>query len=237
VIRHEICATEDGSPTLMTTYASGTAEKMHHFRGALSESLYIYRPAVEWGLRFKREPVRVLSLGLGLGYNEIITCATALREGAIDRIRIVSFETDLGLRSSFQSWLFGESSALNAGYNEILAQTAAAHSLQPRDLKSAMKDLRSKGRLALRGGFPQALIPHEKFSVILYDAFSRKMDEELWSESNLNDLLENYTTATCTLATYAATGALKRALKSAKFQMVPKPGYGGKRESTFAVRE
>ena len=38
------------------------------------------------------------------------------------------------------------------------------------------------------------------------------------------------------ISTYAATGAIKRALRQNDFELLQKPGFAGRRESTFAVK-
>ena len=70
-----IVTTADGSPSLSIEDSSGYVEKMHHAAGAMSESIYIYGEAVQKVLD-RRWPLRVLSVGLGLGYNELITAAS-----------------------------------------------------------------------------------------------------------------------------------------------------------------
>ena len=42
----EFILTDDGSPSIRLTYSSGVSERMHHFSGAFTESIYIYHTAV-----------------------------------------------------------------------------------------------------------------------------------------------------------------------------------------------
>jgi tRNA U34 5-methylaminomethyl-2-thiouridine-forming methyltransferase MnmC len=238
--RHEPVLTEDGSPSLQTTYDNGIRELMHHFRGALTESIYVYTPAIEWGLRQVGDGCRILSLGLGLGYNELLSIGAALRGGR--SIELITFEMDSVLRENFRSWLADELEDTNWRdiYDTILNSTAKALDLSPgvtaQTLKCAAQNLIQTNRWSLRGAFPDSLNSGERFHVLLYDAFSAKMNEPLWLEESLFEFLNQHAAPSCVFATYAATGRLKRALKRAGFQQEFKAGFGGKKESTFAVR-
>lgn len=71
---------------------------------------------------------------------------------------------------------------------------------------------------------------------IFYDAFSSQTSPELWTESFLKDFLLKASDFPCCFSTYAATGALKRSLKSSGFVPHILSGYGGKRQNTLAIR-
>lgn len=229
-----IIQTEDGSPSLEVTYLNGISERMHHFRGALTETLYVYGPAIAWGVD-QPLPVRVLSLGLGLAYNELLTIATAL--GRPDnQIHLVSFELDQQLREAILSWLEDKDSSLASTLDQILALVAQTKNVRPQLLKETGREWQRAKRWEIRAGFPQELRPHEHFQVILYDAFSAKMDQPLWEETFLSDFLSQHSSPSTVFATYASTGALKRALKGHGFQLEAKVGFGGKKESTLAWR-
>jgi tRNA U34 5-methylaminomethyl-2-thiouridine-forming methyltransferase MnmC len=235
--RHQPINTEDGSPSLSTTYDSGITERMHHFRGALTESVYVYLPAIEWALKNRRSaPCHVMSLGLGLGYNELLAAGAAVRAAA--DLTITTFEIDPELRGNFTRWLTGTLSDPEwaALYDSVGAATAKALDLRPEDLKAAARELIESGVWRIRGAFPESLDAHDRFHAILYDAFSAKMDGPLWREENLLAFLQRHAAPACAFATYAANGALKRALKGAGFRREFKAGFGGKKESTFAER-
>jgi tRNA U34 5-methylaminomethyl-2-thiouridine-forming methyltransferase MnmC len=233
----EILTTGDGSPTLAFKRADGYVEKMHHTAGALGESLYIYREALRLALEFPR-PLRVLSLGLGLGYNEMITVAGLHRaDSEAQDWEIWSFEALPYLRDGFAVWLRGASGGgLDAVFERVLEGVAGAHDLEPRRLKSWLSSALAGGRLHLMGAFPQAAAGLDKINVIYYDAYSGKMDPHLWGEEHLKARLGACAAPRCVLATYAATGALNRALKGLGFRLLPKAGFEGKRQSTLAVR-
>lgn len=234
---HQPIITEDGSPSLLTTYSSGVTERMHHFRGALTESIYIYLPAVEWALEKTSNP-SIMSLGLGLGYNELLAIGAGIKKSGTAKLALVTFENDQELRTQFSQWLNGDStSPLSATYETVLSQVAAALGVDPNPLKNESARLLGDASWDLRGSFPENLTGTDRFNSILYDAFSAKMDEPLWSEDHLTGFLMAHAAPKAAFATYAAKGTLKRALKTCGFEFGYKEGFGGKKESTFATRE
>lgn len=233
---HQPIITEDGSPSLLTTYASGVTERMHHFRGALTESIYIYLPAIEWALDHAPRP-NIMSLGLGLGYNELLSVGANLRRPEPRDLHIVTFENDRDLRLNFSGWLAGDStSPLAATYLTVLTQVAASLKVGVDQLMETSANLIRMGNWRLRDAFPENLESADRFHAVLYDAFSAKMDEPLWSEDHLVRFLTGHAAPQAALATYAAKGTLKRALKQCGFELKYKEGFGGKKESTFAIR-
>ncbi len=69
-----------------------------------------------------------------------------------------------------------------------------------------------------------------------FDAFSSKATPGLWNEEFLNQFLLRAPGKPCVFATYASTATLKKALKTAGFELKDQLGFGGKRESTRAYR-
>jgi tRNA U34 5-methylaminomethyl-2-thiouridine-forming methyltransferase MnmC len=229
----EIFTTQDGSSTLIFRNEQGYCEKMHHSGGALSESLYIYHEALQLALANNpSQPPRVLSVGLGLGYNELIAIAEFERRSLSDW-RLWSFERLDFLRDSFVSWLRGSPSPLSELYEQILAGIAVHLQVPAIQVYQSAQMAESDGRLSLEGAFPAAAGP---VNCVFYDAYSKKMDPELWIEQGLIEGLRPALNNNCVFATYAATGALNRALKVLGFQQLEKSGFQGKRESTLAVR-
>lgn len=234
---YQIYTTGDGSPTLyLTREEDGYIEKMHNAKGAYAESLYIYGGALDQALdRNILETLTIGSLGLGLAYNEIISIAR-LASKNIQNFKMISFEKDQNLTTEFLSWLNNTPSEWAAHYDWILQQTAKDHSLTTEQLKQTVKTSIENQNWQIRGEFPQDLTPQDRFHLFYYDAFSNKMSPELWDEEQLKHFIRNHTAPACMLSTYAATGALKRALKENDFKLLERPGFGGKRESILGIR-
>ncbi len=230
-----IFITADGSPTLSFARTDGYVEKMHHSGGALSESLYIYhcvaREACERGW-----PLRVLSFGLGLAYNELLAIGEAEKRGIRDW-KVYSFETHPFLREGFAHWLRAEPHGLSEILDQVAAGVASRLEIDPGALREETREGLSDGRLELREGFPESAEGTRDVTVVFYDAFSNKMEAGAWSEGTLQSKLGPCLAAKCLFTTYAATGSLNRGLKGLGFRLMDRPGFQGKRESTLAIRE
>lgn len=236
---HVFMQTEDGSPTIEMHHENGLiAEKMHNPRGAFEESIYIYAEALQECLTHSPSEVHVLSVGLGLGYNEVLAVCTWLNSSTA-RLELVSFEKDELLTANFVDYVFERPLEENflKSYEWIFAASAERFGLKPEIIRSTLQKLYTQKNWRLRSSFhPCKIESNEHFNVILYDAFSAKMNAELWEEQNLGYMLKHHVRSPCYFATYAATGALNRALRGNGFELLRRPGFGGKRESTWGRR-
>ncbi len=232
--------TEDGSPSLrLARDAGAVSEAMHSLRGAFSETDYIYgsalREALQGGL-----PPSVLSLGLGLGYNEILSAALFSAAGVANEARVESFESEDELRARFASWIRGEREAVplefNRAYDDILARAAGGAGLEASAVLETLRQWLATGRLDLRGPLGPDTAFACRFSCFLFDAFSSKTTPELWREDFLAGFLDRAALPRAVFSTYACTGALKRALRARGFTLRIREGFASKRDSTFAVR-
>lgn len=245
--------TEDGSPSLRLqksvkacTPNFTTGESMHHMGGAASETKYIYGEVCEWlKTHLEHEPC-LLSVGLGLGYIELLIALYFPNNKFI----LISYEKDPFLRMEFLSWVETGKSNLGTIYEQICVSLYKLMQFEPLDqeysgeknieiikqtrlvLFSALKD----GRWLLRNEINEISIPQEKFHGIFFDAFSGKTNPELWSENFLFKFLHQVSALESCFSSYACTGNLKRALKRNEFKLQIRKGFKGKRDSCFAVR-
>ena len=236
---YQIYTTGDGSPTLyFTREGDNYIEKMHNAKGAYAESLYIYGDPLDmvlkWPIHWSEQPLTIGSLGLGLAYNEIISIARLKRYPV--PFKLVSFEKDQQLINELLNWLNGSATPLAEHYQWILEQTAKDHSIDSKELKQALQKAIEQNHWQLRGEFPQQLTNKDQFHIFYYDAFSNKMSPELWTDETLNNFVSHHTAPSSLISTYAATGAMKRALKNNQFRLQERPGFGGKRESILGIR-
>ena len=262
--------TADGSPTVRIDEprADGLpipSESMHSMKGAFSETAYIYGSAVELCLTRNFTP-RVLSLGLGLGYVEIMSAALFLRhsEALTEEARLIflsraggeSFEAIPELRDWFQAWLFDDSDIghrrANEGdqaprpslpnefkriYSDILARTSEQFAVSAERVKTLLRDQIRGGQWRIHPALSSSTSFSEQFGCICFDAFSSKTSPALWTDEFLQKFITNAASDRTVFSTYACTGALKRALRAAGFDVQIRPGFSTKRDSTFAVRE
>lgn len=240
----EFQITKDGSPTARHLPSSDNAivpETMHHRNGALSETIYVFGPAIQWGLEKSFSP-QFLSIGLGLGYLEFLIAAKCLIENEPNKKRLSeefyleSFESDLRLSASLINYLNDQNSDMKSIYDLILYRIEEDLDVNPEDICNLLLEAYDQGSWVIRSVLEYETLFKNKFNVILYDLYSSKTTESLWTQEFLNHFLKNTTDINCAFATYSSKGNLKRALKNHGFKLVERPGFDGKRESTLAFR-
>jgi hypothetical protein len=221
----QLSLTADGSPTLTQV---GLEEEMHSRGGALSESNYIYKQASELFFRNidSERPFEVCSIGLGLGYNEILSASVVAKNVKThSRYQIRSYEKEGVLVDLFKKRI--KAPHLYPRYWSLfkIDDQGSVISLLVDHLvhagpfgRGSLKDIKKTPRL------------------ILFDAYSNKTSEELWSQPFLEDFLGKSGDGSV-FATYASTGALNRALKNSNYRNLKKKGFLNKRESTLAIKE
>lgn len=258
---YEFIVTGDGSPSIRMSNAKWRPEAMHHCDGAFSESVYIYHSVLTDALAQGAAP-RILSIGLGCGYNEIITAAHFLAAQTsaipIENLYIESFEGDKNLRENFILWLSGDlaggsnsvtgidqstqqltsdlTQALAKTYNQVLEIASLHFDLSKDDLYRFLQKIYRDKQFVIRDWLEPQTRFQNRFGVIYFDAFSNQSTPEVWGEDFLVNFLDQVSDTICGFATYAATGALNRALKKTGFTRLAQPGFSGKRESTKAIK-
>ena len=203
---------------------------MHSSAGALAETQYVYGRGLSFLLE-QKWPVRVISVGLGMGYVELLAAAHWAREGIdSDRLeQLISYEVEPSLRENFRSYLTGTVDDVTV--REVFHQ--AGYSVdQARD---QLRRWYREKRFEIREGFGSDTWSVDA-SLVCYDPFSGGTSPELWSEDFLSAFVGELTSPYCVFTTYASTKRLKRVLSEFGFSLHSRRGFGGKRECTFAVR-
>lgn len=233
--------TKDGSPSLRFYQVDGErSELMHHSEGAATETIYIYGDAITKALKLwaETQSINYLVVGLGLGLGYIESLIYILSDSAPKKV--ISFEKNAQLKIDFMNWI-DDSKDQNGIYDQMLKSLIVSSKLKStfEIIKERLKISLEEQKLILGPALNMQTSNNSgnKFNVICYDAFSSHTDQDLWSEEFLIHFLDQFAAPKCVFATYAATSALKRALKSAGFKIQPKEGFSGKRESTLAIRE
>lgn len=221
--------TADQSPSLVDL-GTANVESMHHRGGAAAESEYIYGHCLEQGLICKLN--RVLSVGLGLGYNELIAFKKFKESQKLQELRLTSFELKPILVESFLKYLED-----GLDRESTYAEVFNAVGVDRNEAKDFFIPALQKKQWQIKGDFSKVLDEIQpEYQILLYDAFSSKTDPGLWGEDFLTKLFQEKSARTAVLSTYACTGALKRSLKNAGFTVQLRPGFQSKRECTFAER-
>jgi hypothetical protein len=208
-------------------------ECMHSLRGAFSETDYIYGQALRIALTKQLEP-RILSVGLGLGYCEILTAALMLHEN----FTLESFESDPDLREHFRNWVLDQACApdFRKVYEQTCKSAALLCGIEAPSIQQKLRQQLLNQKFVMHEELSVRTHFEKKSSIILFDAFSSKSSPNLWTEEFLIYFFKHACADQCVFSSYAATGGLKRALKTAKFRTEFSKGFGTKRESTFAFR-
>lgn len=203
---------------------------MHHRGGAYSETQYIYGPAVRGAFQSLREP-KILSVGLGAGYNEILTACEALRSNKGRDFYLQSFESDDFLREEFLRFIQGQDSLMEEVYRDICQR----FEISVGEVQNVLAEAHQDQRWRLQGALMTPDQIRELTHVYLWDAFSQKTSPALWTEEFLIRCLEQKNPEGCWLGTYACNAALKSALKKQNLAVVIRPGFQGKRECTWGL--
>jgi tRNA U34 5-methylaminomethyl-2-thiouridine-forming methyltransferase MnmC len=240
---------------------NASLESMHHSGGAATETYYIYGSVLKYAQQIFEAQYSTCIVGLGLGYIEYCWALTQLPQNhqpqplhqlskSTLENTLTSFEINPELQNLFLEGLQTESksSELLEFSNAIIKHLTPHFKLdlfQPEEsISTSVKHLLTEAlkakRFQLENDFISKIFNQSaanlKWNVICYDAFSQKTNSELWQESFLENLIENFTQPNCLFTTYACTGSLKRALKKYDFRLLERPGFNGKRDSTLAVR-
>lgn len=208
---------------------------MHHSAGALAETLFIYgEPLKEIFARISRP--RIFSLGLGLGYVEMVSAAHARHAG--QPLQMETRESEDVLVETLTRWLQGQGGDRETQlYSTLADEIAKPFGLGGEALRQDLLDALRSGRWVVGEalGVDHAP-PSGRFHGIMYDAFSSKTSPSLWSEEFLGQILENHCSSDCLFSTYACTGNLKRSLRKQGFTLDLREGFRGKRYSTLGRR-
>ncbi|MEN9825451.1 MAG: hypothetical protein RI953_1196 [Pseudomonadota bacterium] len=246
----QLLETSDGSFSLRySADHNQMTEPMHSSKGAWSETLEIYEPALKASLLFlgPSQKWQVASIGLGLGYNEILAAGVAMAHRIEpEKISIVSFESRPELIEVFKTYFENapppdECCFLEDVYADIVQRTAELLNLEQQQLRAFICSLISHNQLELRESLNLKSLQHLSSSpqlrgCILFDAFSPSSSPDLWNQDLLEAMIEFLAGPKCVFASYASRTVLKKALKKFGFKLEKRAGFAGKREATFAVR-
>lgn len=247
-MHHEIVITEDGSPTYRQLTADG-AEDMHNSSGAFSETLIIYGPVVvasfQQALQARDgEGPNFMSLGLGLGYNEVLIACQAIvalknykdSMGEVLRWTCHSYEKENWLIQDLLAYLGDElTPEKHFIYQKIFSLFAAHFAIPEEKIRKEMAKAYKEGRWTIESAFHYQLPQRRlRFHAYLWDAFSRKTDPDLWEIVKLENYLKATQAPSSFFSTYACFRDLKTALSLGNFNWKIRKAQTRKRESLIA---
>lgn len=212
-IKPEIRITGDGSPTLV---CPGSGETYHSVIGAVEESLHVF---IRNGFdACRKEALSVLECGFGSGLNAWLTARAARSTGR--RVRYIAVELNPVDPSVFVPPHFPDDDTFRAihsgewGRETVIDEWFSLTKLH-RDLAGMVFD--------------------SKFDLVYFDMFAPDSCPHLWTRevfANVGEAME----PGGMLVTYSAKGDVKRALRSAGFDVERLPGAPGKRHMLRATK-
>ena len=222
--------TQDGWATL---YLPECNEHYHSTFGAFEEARWIY---IERGFDVMQAalpaaaPLRILEMGFGTGLNAVLTvraAARARRQVFYTGVEAYPLSPEMISELGYAARLGAEAggyAALHAlpwaAWRSDLPFTAVTPYFQARKVQAL---------------FETTDWPEQAFARIYYDAFSPRVQPELWTEDVAARLYRALARGG-RLITYCAQGRWKKNLQAAGFTLSLLPGPGGKREITAAEK-
>lgn len=218
----EIIKTADGS---MTLHIPKWNEQYHSKHGAIQEAKYVF---IKQGLEYIEEEqakkeAAVLEIGFGTGLNALLTYTYAIdRNMLIDYTGIEAYPLEVSVVNDLN---YPERIGVEKKYFTQLHETPWGERV---NLEANFKLLKQKM-------FFQDIKAKEVFDLIYFDAFGSRVQPELWEEE-IFEIMYNALKENGVLVTYAAKGAVRRAMEKLGFQVERLPGPPGKREMLRAIK-
>jgi len=221
-MRTELVITADGSPTL---YIPEWKEHYHSVHGAVQESMHVFiRAGLQEGLR-TRNAIRLLEVGLGTGFNALLTAAHLQAFPAVvDYHALEPFPPDPALLAGFNS---EHLAPLGAGADMFHALHDGAWEF-PLKLNAHMTLTKVRSRI-------NNYTPSAPFDLVYYDAFAPRVQPELWTPEIFQRVYEMMAPQGI-LVTYCAKGDVRRAMLETGFDVERLQGPPGKREMLRATK-
>lgn len=212
--------TADGSKTLLVPDLD---EHYHSIHGALAEARHVF---IKHGLyAIKKDELSILEMGFGTGLNAFLTF--------LENQHIQS-KTKY---TSIEAYPLALDVAENLGYVKLIgAEKNNTHfqlmhsclwGLEQR-VDELFTILKIKEKI-------QDIFFSRKFDLVYYDAFSPRVQPDLWTEEIFAKIYSAMNPGAI-LVTYCAKGSVKRALKAVGFEVESLEGPPGKKEMTRAKK-
>lgn len=218
--------TDDGSHTL---YSNRFEQHYHNPGGAVAESRHLFFE--QNGLREslgRRDAIHILEIGLGTGLNLLLLMDYLLDTESTCRICYHTIE----------AWPIAPQTAGALNYGNYLNHTEPASKL-PLLFKNLDRGFNYRRPLPevdvhlFYGLFADYRPDDVAFDFIFHDAFSPRVNPELWTGTVFSSI-HRWSTGRAVLSTYCAASAARGAMAWAGWNVARAPGALGKREMTLA---
>lgn len=213
----QIISSEDGSPTL---FVAELHEHYHSIHGAYSESMHVYIQSALHEKMKEQSEISVFEMGFGTGLNALLT----LLEAESHKLKVKY--------TCIEKYPLPEEIYQNLSYTSLKEKENTDEIFQALHRCSWNETHHFGNTFELtkyQGDLCDFILPEIFFDVIYYDAFAPDKQPDLWT-SAIFEKLAGHCHAGAILSTYCCKGDVRRAMKSAGFQVNKIPGPVGKRE-------
>ena len=215
---NEVEITADGSATI---YVPHLDEHYHSVKGALTESLHIFRNCAFLYHGPSSQPLRVLEIGFGTGLNAVVTAMATTKDRKAHYISLELYPVEAQLIEKLN---YGEMVD-----NDLLMALHQAQWNAPQVISPTFTLEK------LQCDFTQCSLPHD-IDVVYFDAFAPEKQPEMWDESLFKRIYDSMADGGI-LTTYCAKGEIRRRLQRVGFIVERLAGPpGGKREILRATK-
>lgn len=215
---NKIEITADGSATI---YVPQLDEHYHSVKGALTESLHIFRDCAFLCHPEVNRPLRVLEIGFGTGLNAVVTAMAANESHQAHYISLELFPVEMEMVEK-----------LNYGEMVDSNLLMALHQAQWESPQPITQFFTLEKR---KCDFTQCVLPNE-IDIVYFDAFAPEKQPEMWSEELFARIYASMSDGGI-LTTYCAKGEIRRRLQRVGFIVERLQGPpGGKREILRATK-
>jgi len=221
-MNRKIIVTDDNSKSLLIPEIN---ETYHSINGAMNEALHVF---ITNGLipMADKKHIRIFEMGFGTGLNALLSLNCIKNTPIyIAYETIEKFPVELELINQLQH-------PQTTGLTNLQSEFETMHSCQWNETIEISSAFRFKKN---KSDIKDIELPLNNYDVIYYDAFSPKIQPELWTTSILTKLYASMVEGG-RLTTYCAQGQFKRNLKEVGFSVHGLPGPKGKREMTLAIK-
>jgi tRNA U34 5-methylaminomethyl-2-thiouridine-forming methyltransferase MnmC len=216
----EIVTTADGSSSI---YLPAFDEHYHSSHGAIQESMHVFVAKGWQPVAARQHEISILEIGFGTGLNAWLI----LRECEKDPAKKVAF-------TSLEAYPVSAEDAVKLNYAPAGAQEKFLK-LHEAEWGSGAQLTPNFSLLKLQTTLQDFASAAEAFDLIFFDAFSPKIQPELWTEEIFAKMFHAMKPGGI-LVTYCAKGEVRRNMQKAGFKVERLPGPPGKREMLRAVK-
>ena len=217
--------TNDGSPTI---YLKDLNEHYHSKYGAISESKYVF---IKNGLKFwkKNNPnfnsCNIFEMGFGTGLNTILTYEFSIK----NKLKINYHTIDSSPLTKNEIKFLDYSKFFNNKNTQLIFEKLHHKSWEEiHSIEGKFYFLKINKKI-------QNFQFSSKYDIIYYDAFSSRVQPELWKETIFRPIIKSLNKSGI-FVTYSSKGNLRRTLIKSGMKVEKIDGPIGKREMIRAIK-